>query len=536
MYDILIVDDDLYIRKDIQNNYSLDKHGFRIAGEAANGKAALDLFQHMQFDIILCDMRMPTMGGVAFIEEVKRAYPETQVIAMSGYDDFDYVSASLKMGAVDYLLKHRLNEEALVSTLRAAAARIEQARHIKSERSALDDMRAIMHDVEIDNWLKRLLDGGFASKQEAEQGFNGLGLGACPQNMAMIVFELDDMSELERRYTHVEMASMIKNIISILRELHKVGFLIHIFQGRFVYIIPRDMEASELTCQKLVADIIYRIRLSLKRFFNMSACYAVINRVKGIMQLGQELINADNTLGSRFYRPKDQFMTQFPAAITKTQRFIPLPKEREGELLESVLARDRVRAQRMLEALFNYLWEEGASSSSYYAICLELLNALIRAFPGATFAGMTMENFVQELYHCGNVADIRGMFTQAILQLASADPAPSPRAIAWHTLRALAYIDSNFTRALSLDEVACYVGINKAYLSRLFAKDMGKNIVSYINELRIEKATEYLKNPDYSIREIAGLVGFDSYTYFFKVFKSIKSTTPQSYRDSVLSK
>ena len=128
MYHVMIVDDELYARTRLKVDLCLERDGFLVDREAANGQEALEKIRCLCPDILLTDMRMPGMNGVDLIERVKQMYPELPVIALSGYEDFTYVRSSLKLGAIDYLLKHDLNREVVLEALQKCAEQIRQSR------------------------------------------------------------------------------------------------------------------------------------------------------------------------------------------------------------------------------------------------------------------------------------------------------------------------------------------------------------------------------------------------------------------------
>ncbi|MDD2956935.1 MAG: response regulator [Lachnospiraceae bacterium] len=98
--------------------------------------------------------------------------------------------------------------------------------------------------------------------------------------------------------------------------------------------------------------------------------------------------------------------------------------------------------------------------------------------------------------------------------------------------RALAYMKENSDKKLSLGELADYVGLSAAHLSRLLKKETGKNFVDINNEFKIEKSLELLKEGKYKIYEISNIVGIDNYAYFYQLFKKITGKSPKEYQNS----
>ena len=92
------------------------------------------------------------------------------------------------------------------------------------------------------------------------------------------------------------------------------------------------------------------------------------------------------------------------------------------------------------------------------------------------------------------------------------------------------YIADNCTGPLSLETVADTFFVNKCYLSRIFKEITGFTINEYINVHRIQKAQELLSSTDLSVTDIASECGYESLTYFEKVFKAYREITPLKYR------
>ena len=91
-------------------------------------------------------------------------------------------------------------------------------------------------------------------------------------------------------------------------------------------------------------------------------------------------------------------------------------------------------------------------------------------------------------------------------------------------------INDNYCKEITLQEVAAYAGLNPAYLSSLFKKEMEINFSDYITDKRITQAKFLLKNSNATIVDIAGTLGFQGQSYFSNVFKKYTGMTPKQYR------
>ncbi len=99
--------------------------------------------------------------------------------------------------------------------------------------------------------------------------------------------------------------------------------------------------------------------------------------------------------------------------------------------------------------------------------------------------------------------------------------------------RILDYIETNYNEKLSLQSLAQRCFYNPSYFSRTFKKMMGKTLIEYITELRLENAVQYLVKTKKSVQEICELCGFSSKNMFYKNFEKVYGCTPSEYRKKV---
>ncbi|MCI6431205.1 MAG: response regulator [Oliverpabstia sp.] len=99
-------------------------------------------------------------------------------------------------------------------------------------------------------------------------------------------------------------------------------------------------------------------------------------------------------------------------------------------------------------------------------------------------------------------------------------------------IMAIEYIRNNYSKPVSLEEIAEYAGISRVYLSQIFKKETGKNIRDYIVEYRLSKAKELLLTSNLKIYTISELCGFGSPQYFSKIFKKVTGFSPYQFKDN----
>ncbi|MDP5017199.1 MAG: response regulator transcription factor, partial [Dolichospermum sp.] len=114
MITVLLVDDQSLIRQGLRALLELEPD-IEIVGEAENGQIAINLVKELQPNVILMDVRMPIMDGVAATKEINHHFPQSKVLILTTFDDEQYVKAALQNGAMGYLLKDTPSEELAVA-------------------------------------------------------------------------------------------------------------------------------------------------------------------------------------------------------------------------------------------------------------------------------------------------------------------------------------------------------------------------------------------------------------------------------------
>jgi DNA-binding NarL/FixJ family response regulator len=114
MIKVLLVDDQSLIRQGLRALLELEAD-LEIVGEAENGQQAINFVAEFQPDVVLLDIRMPIMDGVAATREIQKRFVKTKILVLTTFDDDEYVSAALQNGAMGYLLKDTPSEELAVA-------------------------------------------------------------------------------------------------------------------------------------------------------------------------------------------------------------------------------------------------------------------------------------------------------------------------------------------------------------------------------------------------------------------------------------
>ncbi len=150
MYKVLLVDDEPWILRGLRGFFVSMGDAYSVIGEAENGRDALALAQREKPDIVITDIRMPDMDGLAFVAALRENHLRARVIMLSGYAEFEYARQALRLGVDNYLLKP-LDRRELRETLQKIAAEMEREAAQGTEWEEKEDcseISRIMADID----------------------------------------------------------------------------------------------------------------------------------------------------------------------------------------------------------------------------------------------------------------------------------------------------------------------------------------------------------------------------------------------------
>ena len=153
MIKVFLVEDEVIIRNGIKNNIPWEAEGFEFAGEASDGELAWPLIRRIHPDILITDIRMPFMDGLELSALVRKELPDTKIIILSGFGEFEYAKKAITLGITEYLLKP-ISSEKLLEVVKRVADII---REEQAQRSLVERYRKEMQEnIRIEK--KRLFD------------------------------------------------------------------------------------------------------------------------------------------------------------------------------------------------------------------------------------------------------------------------------------------------------------------------------------------------------------------------------------------
>lgn len=210
--------------------------------------------------------------------------------------------------------------------------------------------------------------------------------------------------------------------------------------------------------------------------------------------------------------------------------------ELEKQLISEVLVGNRQNARTVLNKMLGQIYFVSSNNFEIIRVrVIELIAILSRAIienggdPGDAYR--TADDALHSILSAKDLTDlsytlleILDVFIETTFARQRSPDSPTIQ-------KAVRYINENYYEPLSLESVARHVGLNPAYFSSTFKKQMGTGFLSYLNEHRIAQAKLLLKNSNMSIIDVAVAVGFENQSYFSKIFKSLTGMTPRQYRN-----
>jgi two-component system response regulator YesN len=136
---------------------------------------------------------------------------------------------------------------------------------------------------------------------------------------------------------------------------------------------------------------------------------------------------------------------------------------------------------------------------------------------------------------CGSVGDLTEVLKEACSRLTGRVNEFKHKNISLKVRGIMDYVEKHYAEPITLYDVSESIYISTYYASRIFKQETGKNFVDYLNEVRLEKAKEFLSDVQYKIYEVADLIGVQDAHYFSRIFKKHTGVTPSEYRDRYIS-
>ncbi|MED5016605.1 response regulator [Paenibacillus chibensis] len=551
MFKVLLIDDEPLICNVIRTLSDWKKHGFEFVGEAYSGETALKIMEDSLPHIAIIDVNMPETNGVELHGIIKARHPSVKTIMLSSYDDYDYVRECMRSGAIDYLLKHRLDEKLLLNVLNKAVTELQQEHQVNEGQLASKKMADTLRPVFIREHIASLVKGRDDGNSMVEDSSLLGGLYSEAVSFAVAAVQISPFLLITESYSDMQTNRLAQQAVDLMQQslgdIHE-RTAAYVENGRLVVVFA-FRERSEHAAAGEARRWMSRVQHSLELMLNLKTTYAIGHPCASLAQLGDSYASAVKALdASPSAEPKalsspGEETAERPAgekASPQQMRLAPTIEDQK-ELILSIESLDQARMHRLIASVFVSVRHLPYHAPAVQMAASELLHTADKALR-KSMPQHSVEAAMKELPSRGELGR-----TGSIDELEQWLQAYFDRMLRWlkqqrvtgnysrHVSQAIHFILERYQGYITLELAAGAIGLNPSYLSRLFKEETEFTFSEYVNKVRIDAGCKLLESGQYSVKQISSQVGFSTYNYFFKVFKERTGMTPQAYLNSLRS-
>lgn len=228
-------------------------------------------------------------------------------------------------------------------------------------------------------------------------------------------------------------------------------------------------------------------------------------------------------------------ISDYISQLKKAENEKEYPFQTEKKILQNILDYDRDKAAMHLNELLGYiLFSSGGDIEWIKTRVTELLvlisRSAIEAGTPPEYALQKNKTYIKEMNGITGMEGLCNWLTRVLHQYMDTTFSFNDVQHVDVIHKSLQYIHQHYFEKITLESAAQRVHLSPSYFSKIFKKEMGSNFNAYLNKQRIEKSKKLLLEDEYTLIEIAMIVGFEDHSYFTKVFKKNTSVTPSQYR------
>ena len=531
MLKVFLAEDEFIIREGIKNNIDWQAHGYEFCGEASDGELAFPLIQKTRPDILITDIKMPFVDGLALSRLVKKELPETEIIILSGYEEFDYAKEAIQIGVARYLLKP-INGETLLQEIDSVAEIIlgkqkekeirEKYQKEMEENSLRDQMDLFQHLVTGDCSMEELLS--VADK---------LDLKIMAPWYSIVLLKIQSMKHDYEEYSGSIV--VVDERIAKLAEPEHVLIFDRALEGR-AFLFKADSEDELLAYQK---EYLGDVKEVLSSYMNLRYFGGIGTPVNRLREIPASFEDASHAFAHRYLVAEscilDSSLLMQEGAVeqedfrisavnpeqidrTKMQEFL-----RTGDLDEVVYFVDEFFGKLDGGAMKSRIFRQYITMDAYFSI-VDFLKGL----------GLQKDEIEAPDQDSSILQDEKSAMDYIVRIMNKALVLREKRASSRYedvVSEVIHYIEDNYAQEeLSLNLLASHVNFSPNHLSMIFSQQTGQTLIRYLTDYRMNRAKELLRCSSKKSSVISMEVGYKDPHYFSYLFKKTQGMTPTQYR------
>lgn len=538
MLKIFLVEDEVVVREGLRDSIPWAQYGYQFEGEATDGETALPQIREKKPDVLITDIKMPFMDGLALSRLVSEEFPETKIILISGHEDFEFAQEAISIGIEQYLLKP-ITRATLLETLDTVRKKIED------ERAQKEYLRQFQAEAqEYEQYARRKFFEQIASGVLPVQDIYSrakelnIDIDAPCYNTVLLTFAAEENAAA---YSQT-IAELLERLMEYF--LRYPEFLVFRYNQMTYAVLIKGTEQN-------IHELSSRCAENIRRRCdaggpNVSWHVAISSPVQRLSGLPKCFAEANHILSYRHLMPQKHILTKGLVAGKKNAESAVSLDKLDASKADPTLLRNFLQTG-LRDEIDDFVSEYVDSLGEMINVTMFrqyiMLNARFTATIAAQSFGCTQEDYLSALSYKGLLdkdigkeelkAYISELLLHAIL-LREKKSGGQHKAI---LKKATKFIDENYTDAnISLNTVAQAINISTNYFSGIFSQEMGLTFVEYLTNKRMEKAKLLLRQTGMRSGEVAFEVGYRDPRYFSFMFRKTQGCTPSNYRNGESSK
>lgn len=528
MYKILLADDEGIELDALMFILEKSFPGQCVIETAKTGYDAVELSERFRPDIAVMDIRMPGINGMEAIQAIQATSPGILFIVLTAYDKFEYAKEAIRLSVFEFLTKP-VNRLVFADVLRRAMGKVDSERKARSSalktRERMENMLPVLENSFA--YLMLMQNNDAASYARL---FEILGIDA--RHASVMVLELTRMLGGDMLDLDIKASEGYAAIRGLIKESFPcvVG---PAMANRIIVIRPCEEPENEYYERLLLIEQGRALAHRVEDKCGVE-CKLGIGSSVTLGQLCESYAQAVKAL--KHCKGIVSHFNDLPIVSDYESGY---PAEREKHLEEMILRGDSSAASADAEAFFQWMVERYPEHDM--AIRLKVLEFVMRAEynvfhegGGIRYHFLDREEYLQTVLATENYEELKGWFLRKIAESARNASTKADEKANRVIAKARAFIDRNFSRDLTLEEVSREVHVSPYYFSKLFKEQTGDNFINYLTQRRVESAKQLLADGRLNIKAICNEIGYNDPNYFSRLFKRFEGVTPTEYREQVL--
>ncbi len=530
MHKVILVDDEYLTRDAISKNTPWEEVGFTLAGTAENGKAAIELIKKKRPELVLTDICMPVLDGIGLAAWIHEHAPETRVVIISGYDDFEYAKQAMMYEVADYILKPITSVE-LVEELKKIREKIDASLKKKEQIEKIRQEYEKNIPILRSHFLNRLLEGNYLKGDMlSRMEYFGIRLEGVCQAVAMI--ELEDASQYRQFYPEATDELLLFSIANITGELTAKNDRVIFFQNTDNQSICIFSAPNEKLLQKEIERVGGSVVEAVRRFMKMKVCILVGETVSGPENWASSYTGVLRARENKFLLDEHVFVYEKDFSGSQETGYLQTACWVDRLLLLIKLN----KSEELKETVSEMFGEFRASGCGRKRLLLHIQNmvltVLINLEDNEEDIGQEEESreFINHLSEYKHLTDVEVRFLEFCGKLSADIAGRRESANQKQAVLALDYMEKNYSNVnMSLNMVCAHLCVSTSYFSTIFKSATGETFVEALTRIRMEKAKRLLETSNMKSYEVALAVGYNDPHYFSSIFKKHIGMTPTEY-------